>query len=500
VHATSRIWPLCLLLLISPALAQPRAITILHVNDIHGHFLPEQISRDSTKVLLGGFPALSSYLKIERTRAPNSLFMDAGDFMTGNPICNMKYRGAFGGALVELLEMTGCQVGCLGNHEFDISQENAKRLVSMSAFPILCANLVDSSQHTFTTSGTAIFEVNGLRVGIIGLILNDLSQETNPAHLRGLTVKDITETAQNLIDQLDPITDLIVLLTHNGFDNDRQLARRIHHADVIVGGHSHTRLTQPVRENGIVIVQAGSHLQDLGVLDLEVAGDTVYSYSGHLVPLLAEKIEPEPRVAAFCDSFRLLLEAEYGKVIGQLGVNWVHNYYEESNVGSWICDRMRQAFQTDIALANAGGIRTDIPAGPVTKLQIAELLPFNNSVVMFSATGVQLRKFAEIQVRAQAFKEHGIVEMSGMQISYRTHGKEIDTVICEIEGKPIKDSRTYSVASIDYVVEQYERYLGFQPQSVQETGQLLSDFIMAQVQSAREPIVSQVEERLRQLP
>jgi 2',3'-cyclic-nucleotide 2'-phosphodiesterase (5'-nucleotidase family) len=500
VRATFRTWPLCLLLFISTAIAQPRAITILHVNDIHGHFLPEQVSRDTSKILMGGFPALSFYLNIERNRAPNSLFMDAGDFMTGNPICNMKYRGAFGGALVELLEMTGCQVGCLGNHEFDISQENAKLLASISTYPILCANLVDSSQHTFTPSGTAIFEVNGLRIGVIGLILNDLSQETNPAHLRGLMVKDIAETAQNLIDQLDPVTDLIILLTHNGFDNDLLLARQIRNADVIVGGHSHTRLTEPARENGIVIVQAGSHLQDLGVLNLEVAGDTVYSYSGHLVPLLAEKIEPEPRVAAFCDSFRLLLDAAYGKVIGQLGVNWVHKYYEESNVGSWICDRMRQEFHTDIALVNAGGIRTDIPAGPVTKLQIAELLPFANSIAVFSTTGVQLRKFAEIQVRAQAFKEHGIVEMSGMQIGYRTHNKQIDTVTCEIAGKPIEDSRTYSVASIDYVVEQYERYLGFQPQSVQETGQLLSDFIMAQVQSAREPIISKVENRLRQLP
>jgi 2',3'-cyclic-nucleotide 2'-phosphodiesterase (5'-nucleotidase family) len=258
---------------------------------------------------------------------------------------------------------------------------------------------------------------------------------------------------------------------------------------------------EPVRENGVVIVQAGSHLHDLGVLDLQVAGDTIYSYEGHLVPLLAENVAPEPRVAAFCDSFRLLLEAEYGKVIGQLGVNWVHKYYEESNVGSWICDCMRREFQTDIALINAGGIRTDIPAGPVTKLQIAELLPFNNSIVLFSAKGAQLQKFAETQVRGHAFKEHGVVEMSGMRISYRMRGNEVDTMLCEIGGKSLEADRTYTVASVDYVaVDQHERYLGFQPQGVHDTGQLLSDFIMAQVQSTREPIVSQVEGRLRQLP
>ncbi|MFH1010727.1 MAG: bifunctional UDP-sugar hydrolase/5'-nucleotidase [bacterium] len=493
--------PFCFAFFVSMALAQPRAITILHVNDIHGHFLPERVSGSDDTLLVGGFEALSHYLRIERTRSPNSLFMDAGDIMTGNPICNRKHRGVFGGALVELLEMVDCKVGVLGNHEFDISQENARKLAAISAYPTLCANLVDSTQYLFAPNGMTIHEIGGLHVGVIGLIYEELRAETNPSNLQGLEVKDIAQTAQTLIDQLDPVTDLILLLTHNGVDKDRELARKIHHADVIVGGHSHSRLLEPLRENGILIVQAGCHLRELGVLDLEVAGDTVCSYRGRLIPVVVENIQPDLRVAAFCDSFRVLLDAEYGEVIGQLAVDWIRGYHEESNVGNWICDRMRDVFNADIALVNAGGIRTDIPAGPVTRLQIAELLPFNNGIVLFNATGAQLQRFAERQVSAHSLREHGLVEMSGMKIGYRLHGERLDTLICEIGGESFEPNRTYRVVSIDYMAaSQWDRYLGFQPQDVQLTGQLLSDFVMAQVQEAEDSIHSEVEGRLSRLP
>jgi 2',3'-cyclic-nucleotide 2'-phosphodiesterase (5'-nucleotidase family) len=483
----------CLIVWVSVAAAQPRSLTIFHVNDIHGHFLSEPSTERSDKAMVGGFASLSHYLRAEHERVPNSIFLDAGDFMTGNPICDIEYRGAQGGALVELLEMTGCKADVLGNHEFDISRENTHKLTSISAYPILCANIADSTGNLFAPIATAIYEIGGVRIGIIGLTLRMNS--------KGLEVKDLATTAQHYIDEMDSTTDLIILLTHNGVDNDRELARKVHNADVIVGGHSHTRLSEPVRENGVLIVQAGCYLKDLGVLDLEVAGDTVYSYQGHLIPLLAVGTQPDSRAAAFCDSFKLLIDAEYGQVIAHLAEDWKCAYNEESNVGDWVCDRLREAFEVDIALVNAGGLRDDVPAGPVTKMQVAELVPFHNSVVLFSADGVQLREFAKNQAHAHAFKDHGTIEMSGMSITYRRHGEDIEIVTCEVAGKPIDSKHEYRVASIDYVaISQCDRYLGFRPQSVQETGQLFQDFVIEQMQESDNPILSRVEGRLRQIP
>ena len=488
----------CLIVfVVSLSFAEPRSVTILHVNDIHGHFLPEPAHWRNDKALIGGFATLSHYLRENRAQHPEALFLHAGDLMTGNPICNFEHRGVKGGALVELLEKLGCDADVIGNHEFDISQENTRKLSELSSHPTLCANIVRNDGRLFAPHAVVQRDVNGLRIGIIGLTLQELPHMTTPKHLRGLQILDIAETAQKYIDELDPVTDLIILLTHNGFDEDRKLAQNVHGADVIVGGHSHTRLTQPVRENGILIVQAGCYLQNLGVLHLNVDGDTVQSYEGQLIPLLAKGTQPDAQVAAFCDSFKILIDAEYGQVIGQLAVDWKSRYREESNVGNWICDRLREAFNGDVALVNAGGIRIDIPAGPVTKLHIVELLPFNNSIVAFSATGAQLQKFAMEQASAQVHREHGIVQMSGMKITYRRSGGEVESVACEVGGEALNPKRKYRIISIDYVaVSQWERYLTFEPQAIQRTSELLSDFIIKEVDKTEEPIHSRVEGRL----
>lgn len=484
--------------IVSLGFAESRSVTILHVNDIHGHFLPEIANWRNDKALVGGFSTLSHYLCESRAQNPEALFLHAGDIMTGNPICNFEHRGVKGGALVELLEKLGCDADVIGNHEFDISQENTRKLAELSSYPTLCANIVRTDGSLFAPYAYVQREVNGVRVGIIGLTLQELPQITTPKHLEGLQILDITETAQKYIDELDPVTDLIILLTHNGFDEDRKLAQNIHGADVIVGGHSHTRLAQPVRENGILIVQAGCYLQNLGVLQLEVDGDTVRSYEGQLIPLLVKGTQPDAQIAAFCDSFKTLIDAEYGQVIGQLAVDWKSRYHEESNVGNWICDRMREAFTGDVALVNSGGIRTDIPAGPVTKLHVVEMLPFSNSIVVFSATGALLQKFAMEQARTQVQRDHGILQMSGMKIMYRRSGGEVKSVACEIGDLPMDLNKTYRIISIDYVaVSQWERYLTFQPQDVERTGELLTDFIIKEVEKTEEPIHSQVEGRLR---
>ena len=159
---------------------------------------------------------------------------------------------------------------------------------------------------------------------------------------------------------------------------------------------------------------------------------------------------------------------------------------------------MREAFNGDVALVNAGGIRTDIPAGPLTKLHIVELLPFNNSIVVFYATGAQLQKFAMEQARAQVFRKHGIVQMSGMKIRYRRSGGEVESVECEVGGLPLDATKNYRIISIDYVaVSQWKRYLTFEPQNIRHIGKQLSDVIIKEVNKTKEPIRSQVEGRLR---
>lgn len=489
------------LALLAGCRTSPRDVVIFHTNDIHGRFLPEPAAWRDDRALAGGFAALFHQLELQRALHPHSIYLDAGDLMTGNPLCNVVYNGVQGGALLELLKRSGVSAMALGNHEFDLGPDHIRDFVAAAPFPLVCANLRERAGGLPLAAPATVVRVAGIRVGIIGLIMDDLGASMARRNSEPFEVLDAATTAQEQIDKLDPATDLIVLLTHMGLDADSVLATRIRGADVIVGGHSHTRLLRPRRVNGVLIVQAGSYAKNLGVLKLTVAADSVSAYSGELVELLVPPELPPSPVSALVDSFENVIRREFGQIIGDLAEPWVRSYYSGSNVGNWICDRLRERYKADIALVNAGGIRTDLAPGPVSKLDIAELLPFSNSVVIFEARGAALRKLAIEQARAQGLHAHGALEMSGISIQYRKRGGEVEVAAVHVAGRPLQDAQAYRIVSIDYVAtSQPDKYLAFQPQAIESAGELISDVITAEIQKTTGPLRADGTPRLREIP
>ena len=474
----------------------PREIVIFHTNDIHGHFTSETAEWRDDHALVGGVSALSFYLDSLRRMYPHSFYVDAGDLMTGNPLCTMIYDGVEGGALLAMLERCGVSALSLGNHEFDLGADHLRNYVAAAPF-VVCSNLREKNNGKLLASVTRTIEVNGIRVGIIGVLLDQLAGVVSRKALEPFIVDDAVASVQREIDQLDPSTDLIVVLSHVGVENDSAIALKLRGADVIVGGHSHTRLTKPLRVNGVTIVQTGAYLKNLGILHLQVAGDSVVSDSGYLVELLVPKKMPSTNVTVFADSLEIVIQSQYGHVIGDLETTWQGSYYSGSNVGNWICDRLCERYKTDVALVNAGGIRGGINAGPVTKLDVVQLLPFSNSVVLFKTSGSELRTFAAEQANAQGLRQHGAVEMSGIILKYGVRDGVAQIKSITVGGKPLDDAKTYQVASIDYVaLSQWNRYLGFEPRDVDVTGELISDVVMDEIARTKTPIRADAAPRL----
>jgi 2',3'-cyclic-nucleotide 2'-phosphodiesterase (5'-nucleotidase family) len=480
--------------------AEPRQLVIFHTNDIHGHFVAEHASWRKDSALVGGIAALEGELSKLRAQYPHSLYLDAGDLMTGNPVCSIEYRGVRGGALLEMLSRLEVTAECLGNHEFDLGAQHLREYVAASPYPVLCANVRDKNGTAPLAAAVCQVSENGIRVGIIGLILDDLKDVVAKATIQDFVVNDAAATAQKYIDDLDPVTDVIILLTHMGADADSVLATRIHDADVIVGGHSHTRLAEPKRVNHVIIVQAGSYCKNLGVLELSIAGDSVSAYSGHLEELDYDEHSPRTALAAFADSLDGEIHARYGQVIGELAEQWTPGYYHGSNVGNWICDRLRERYHADMAVINAGGIRTSLNAGPISMLDVLSLLPFENSVTTFEATGADLATFAGEQARAQGLEKHGALEMSGLTVSYRKQGDRVDVVDTKVNGSALDSLKTYHVVSIDYVsVSQADRYLGFLPRHHESTDLMLSEFVMNEIKAATAPVHADSVPRLQEV-
>ncbi len=481
---------LLILLATTPAVfAGEGSITLFHTNDTHASFVPSVATWKDDKPLIGGFEALQWHLSVERERSAPSLYLDAGDFMTGNPISNIEYGGTKGGALVELFNRVGLDAMALGNHEFDQSRKNILAQIRSASFPVLAANLRGPDGKYFTGKGYVIREVGGVRVGIIGLTPNGLEGLISETAFEGLEVTPAVEALNALVPEVDAKSDLIVALSHLGIGGDRVIAREVKGIDVIIGGHSHTRLDRGEWVGDVLIAQAGSKLRYLGVIDLTVNGDHVTEASCRLVPLWAADVKEPVGVTGLIRRFEENIDREYGQVIARSDANLGRSYYAESDLGNWVTDGVRRITGADVAFLNSGGLRKNLRKGDVKKLDIQEILPFSNALCTFTCTGAELIEIIEENLAAAVTEDHGILQSSGLLVRWGRAGNDVYVVNASLVGPEGSDTvevdpeKRYTVATVDYVARsQPEKYLGFRPDSVRGLGEVLTEAIMADVE------------------
>ena len=323
-----------------------------------------------------------------------------------------------------------------------------------------------------------IYDRGGLKVGVIGLILDGLEREVGGLKEAKIEVSDVAKTAQALIHVLDPQTDLLILLTHQGFQEDSLLATRVTGCDLIVGGHSHTRLRTPAHVNDIYIVQAGSGLSNLGCVDLMVEDDRIVSIDGKLIPLYVDNFKPDPEYASVVQGYKEKIDRIWNQTIAEVDASLGRNYYAESPLGNMLSDVVRLASGADVALLNSGGLRRDLAAGDVRKLDIKEIMPFDNHLVTIELSGEQVLSLLKHNAKVSAFKEHGVLQMSGIHCRYKVKGyaddAKIELVSPMIGGVAIKPAGRYSVVTADYVLSQDMKYMGFEAPESSSMGSKLS--------------------------
>jgi 5'-nucleotidase / UDP-sugar diphosphatase len=470
-------------------------VTILHTNDMHSQFvsLPATWVKKDVQPLVGGMVALEYFIRQARTQFPDALMLDAGDICTGTLLSKIDHNGALNGGFVEMMNIIDYDAFTIGNHEFDNGQDNLHALLNLAEFDVLSANLYADGKQ-IAPKAYEIYKVNGLRVGVIGLILSDLYQMTAKKNLGDIEVLDPAKTVQQVIDRIDSKTDLIIVLTHQGDDNDLELAQQIKNADIIVGGHSHTRIKKPRKENGILIVQAGSKTRDLGRLTVKVAGDTISSYDGELTTTWVDSVkEPNSAMQKLVNDFQQNIDSEYGQKIGTLKTAWKkHNNYE-TNIGNFISDVMREKTNTDVAFLNSGGIRKSMPAGPITKMDILEILPFSNYVVVFECTGQQIFDIVKNSIDQNVNGDSGILQLSGVECHYRVLNNQVEVTSFKIGGTEMQVNKIYRATTVDFVLSNLS---GYTFNTIETTPILLSEMVMDYI--VENPIVeSRVEGRIK---
>ena len=463
----------------------PYNLVIFHTNDAHGGFAPEPAMWRDDKAPAGGIVALAAHLAQERKGAAPSLLLDGGDFMTGNIICDLSVDGVIGGAWQDLRNLIGYDCGVVGNHEFDQGIDNARKLFARANFPIIAADILDAQGKPLFAPGPVVIERGGLRIGIIGVSCAGLFEVTAPNRTAGLSLRHQDEVVREQLKDLLPRTDLQVLISHSGVQGDEALAKVLAGSglDVIVGAHSHTRLKEPKLVGGILIVQAGANLKNLGRLDLNVKDGRVVGYDGRLIDLIViDTAGVSPQLTALAAKYAQQIEVEFGRTIATLETAW-HRGHGESNIGDWICDALRAHVGADVAFLNSGSIRKDLAAGPVRMSDVKEILPFANTLVTFDLTGAQLRTIVETNAKAAAGDGSGL-QLSGLSYGWRKVGDHVEVEDLRVGGTPVQNDKVYKAAAADYVAMQAKEYFGLEPPPTVYAGIGVTDAIMAAVRKA----------------
>ncbi|WP_245628038.1 5'-nucleotidase C-terminal domain-containing protein [Shouchella shacheensis] len=410
-------------------------LNILHTNDIHAAF--------------DDFGKVSAYITEVRETSEHFLYMDAGDFASGNPVVDLNY----GKPMIDVFNLAGIDAFTIGNHEFDYGQDYLQENMESSEFPWLGANMSTGSSEVTEPDPYVILDANGLSVGVLGI--TQAPPATAPGNTVGMEFDaDYVSTALEYQDELEEQADVIVALTHIGHGPDQRLAEEVEYFDVIIGGHSHTTLSEPAVVNGTPIVQAGSSLDNVGELELtyNAGTDEVTSVSGGLQPVSAlEDVDED--VQAVIDGYNEEMDELLGEVIGYstTGLSRDGRYNGDAPLGNFWTDAMRDFGEADVAFTNNGGIRDSIPAGDVTLNEIYQIEPFANEIMLIEMTGEAIADVLDYSYSRNNRNQIDL-QVSGMEYEIVTGMTgSLQEVKLTQDGEALDPDGLYTVAVADYI-------------------------------------------------
>ncbi|MGO5014069.1 5'-nucleotidase C-terminal domain-containing protein [Niallia sp. Sow4_A1] len=462
-------------------------LTIMHMNDTHAH--------------ADLLPKMMTAIKEVRTEDPEALLFNAGDVFSGTLYFN-EYHGK---ADLALLNMMDLDAMVFGNHEFDLgSSENGHKslseFVSAAKFPLLGTN-VDLSgdafmnklvKNEFTDSPEdgkvfdgMVKEVNGEKIGIFGLTTEDTANISSPVNVKFLNYIKEAERAVQAFEEMG--INKIVAVTHLGYDsnpdfgNDLQLATYVDGIDVVVGGHSHTQLSEPVVVNKdekgtekepTVVVQAYQYSQLLGKLQVEFDGNgVVIGQAGQLIDVASKEEDSEAAaiLAPYKEKITELSTQESGAIAKKTLANPrltdsdVSVRANETELGNLVTDAMlakaKERYpETVIAFQNGGGIRAAIEEGPITIGEIISVLPFGNDPVVVELSGEEIKQILEHSVSQAPAESGGFLHVAGMKFTYdstKESGSRVISMYVKVNGEyqEIQANQKYLVTTNNFTAK-----------------------------------------------
>lgn len=430
-------------LVATPAMAEPVHLTILHTNDTHDHLEPFDTKNGKG---VGGVARRKTLFDQVRAKEKNVLVLDGGDVFQGTPLFTF-FGGEADYKAIAMLNYDGLTVG---NHDMDNGLAALQKQAQLLPHPLLSVNLV-KDDGTLVFPAMRVVNVGGLKVALVGFMSDDAFQAIAAERRKGLRLVDPVVALNKVVPELRRTCDLVIGLSHSGHEEELKIAAQVPGLDVIIGGHSHTKVDHPVPVKNLdgrttLVVQAFQWGEYVGRMDLTVDHHRIEQWTGELLPVDA-KYAPDPKVAAMVDVYQAQIAKAMDQVVGHTAVEFPNNDKARGDapIGNLISDAIREETGTDVAFMNSGGIRAPFPKGDVTRGMVYSTLPFENRLVTFKADGGQMN--AILNYVASKIGHQGSLQVSGLSMTV-DNGKPANVLI---GGQPFDVNRTYTISTIDYI-------------------------------------------------
>ncbi|WP_221801757.1 bifunctional metallophosphatase/5'-nucleotidase [Oceanobacter mangrovi] len=487
---------------------QTITVNIAAINDLHGHLeparLPFSYSTANGKALqqAGGLKALTNTVEALRQQDPDTLFIGAGDLIGASPVISSLWADE--PTLLALNRMK-LDMAAVGNHELDNGKDEFLRLVNGGChsrrpdqacqyrdnwsgvnFPYLAANLIDSSSGKPLTAAYVIKQVKGLKIALIGAVLQDLPSVVSARSLQGIQALDEAQTINRQVPELlAQGVDAIIVVIHQGGQTAEafnspgcsQLRGDIlpivdkldKHIKVVITGHTHQGYL--CKRGDVTITQALAYGQVVTHLQLQINPRRHQVTDVKAANLVVDPTAPTQPANRLSSEMEILLDdlkqrgnARINQPIARLAVaemNKQANPHGESVLGDLIADAQLAAtrsFGAVAALTNYGGIRDSLRLSrkqqQVNYGQLAAIQPFNNELVVVTLNGSQIDTLLESQWRGDSDEFRPLQVSAGFSYQWQAaapQGQKVDINSIRINGKAIKPEHLYKITVNEYM-------------------------------------------------
>lgn len=486
----------------------PKSVDILFFHDTHSHLDSFSTVMDGEEISVGGFARIKSLINLQKSTNPDTLVLDAGDFSMGTLV-----QAIFSSESAELrmLGELGCEATTFGNHEFDYRSKGlagALDAAAGSGEPVPALVLCNIDWETMEAEGLTedqqllkdaferyglrdyiMVEKDGVKIAILGVFGEDALACAPTCVLK---FRDISEAAAETVKEIQAKedADMIICLSHSGTNADESksedeiLAKSVPAIDLIVSGHTHTALTEPIRHGDTYIVSAGEYGKYLGSLTLHQTEsgrwvmDVQRDYE--LIPI-TDEIDADAATQEKIGSLMDLVDSVYlsqfgythGQILAQNSVSFcpykdLAQTHTDQNLGNIMSDAYVYAVEhaqdydghpVDVAIVPYGCVRDSYPSGDITVTDVFNSFSLGIGldeipgypVISVYLTGEELKTVAEIDASISDFMIYARLYTSGLEFSYNPNrlilNKVTDCYLRDHEGSrvEIEDDKLYRV-------------------------------------------------------